>query len=92
VNNSNASQKSWDSGNKRLEKEVVLKRNSWRNMLQLIRFICKCLVAGLHEKSTLERQSLSEVKMGRDSATCKKLSANCGSISDDVKLFVVYGT
>lgn len=47
----------WDRGNKTLEKQMVLKRNSWGNIFQLIR---------------LTGNRLIEVKMGRGSPICKK--------------------
>lgn len=34
---SNKSQKRWNKGKERLKKQVVLKRNIWRNILQLMR-------------------------------------------------------
>ena len=52
-------------GLEKLEKLVKLKRNSRRSMLELIR-----LISQLHEKSTLERQSLSGGEMGTGSQLC----------------------
>ena len=48
---------SWDGGNKRLRQKVLLKRNSWRNTLQLMKLIRTSWVACIKEHLT-EAESL----------------------------------
>ncbi len=68
-----SSQKSWHGGNKGLKKQDILKIFSLENIWQLIKLIDQVCNMISYKRDILERQSLSEVKMGRGSPVCERV-------------------
>ncbi len=62
--------KSLHGGNKWLKKQGILKRFSWENVQLLIKLID---IRSSYIRDVLERQGLSEEKMGRGSPICERV-------------------